>query len=328
MQVEALQTDDLSMLSKESVSFLRGRRIILHRIGQEEKPFLGWNSIGENRLDIVEFSDTNNRQPVASIDSSVIQVAETDEGYVFAAKGCVAYNFLDKKRILMFGPAIYYWAESTSSHIQERLGEKIPSIFFRDPQLAMRALRILLERNLTFRAVKQLRHGTVLIDGSLKYSSIEPQNADLRSIIMLSKENYGSLAGIAKKTKIKELQRLEGLLLTRNFPSFIDVTEVMKIAGVEIAGKSFLAKLSGNAPALRVDISHDEGEDFFSKLISSDAIVNGYPETLRAAHLLSIFSPADEAAVKARLGKIDGLSILPGFNIRHMLLGTLEVKRR
>jgi len=58
-----------------------------------------------------------------------------------------------------------------------------------------------------------------------------------------------------------------------------------------------------------------------NRLIASDVVMQGYPETLRLAHIFSTFTANDVIATQRYLAYAYGLRIAPRFNIRKCLFG-------
>jgi hypothetical protein len=97
----------------------------------------------------------------------------------------------------------------------------------------------------------------------------------------------------------------------------------------DLQGRSYLTRLTADGIPFRVDLPTDEDpDDVLSTVISSDVLVRGYPETLRAAHFLSIFTASEEAIVKSQLTRRAQVTILPSGNLRRTVLGTLSMSGR
>ena len=298
---------------------LRGKKLVLYRGGQEEQPLAGWS--GAAGLRPLPIMASGERRPVASIDSSVIQVGETDDGSVFAAKATTAYNLGGRRKAEVFGPSIYYVGESTVDGIASFLGRDLPKkVLSRDGALAMRMLRVILERTLAMKASRELQGGLLALDGSLRQSFFEPASCTLRSVEAECARRGTQLVGVTKNTKVRQLQKMEGALYAVQEPSYVDATEVARMVSIDTLGRTYMARLAADGVPLRIDAA---GPEALGWLLAGDTVVRGYPETLRAAHVLSIFSPAEEASAKGRLMATEGTEVLPSFNVRRALLGTL-----
>jgi hypothetical protein len=109
----------------------------------------------------------------------------------------------------------------------------------------------------------------------------------------------------------------------------VDVTQHVKLFVADLLGKSYLSKLAQGGVPFRVDMTRGEDPDVvLSTVAESDILVRGYPETLRAAHFLSIFSDAEEAVVKGQLARKANVTVLPSDSLRKTVLGPLSLSRR
>jgi len=317
-------------LSTNSFSDLDGKRIILVRRGEDLEPIKGWRTAGEP-AEIHPIQSKGRRRNVAAIDSSVIEVAETDDGAVYAAKASLAFNIGGVKNSVVVGPSIIYVGDDSVQTLLGLLEKPVPRrLVMSDSGMAMRLIRVLMERTLAHEISTSLEQGLLLLDGSLKPSLFEPRGSSLRALVEGYDGELGVLAGIAKSTKLKVLQGIESQLFEDGVPpSYVEVTQHVRLFVADLLGRSFLSKLSQGGIPFRVDITRREDPDVvLSTVAESDLLVRGYPETLRAAHFLSIFSDAEEAAVKGQLARRARITVLPSDSLRKTVLGPLSLSRR
>jgi hypothetical protein len=323
---------ELSQFSAESISLLQGRRLVLYRDGEEQQPVFGWRGSCDPGLPCVHFEASPERRVVSSIDSSVVVVGETDDGFVLAGKVAVVSSSGSGRSVLVYGPSICYIGESNFGAVQEMLNVRVPAgPVLRDAALVTRLLRVILERFAALEAAQNLSGGILELDGSLKTSSFEPKKATLSSIIQLCSDSGTYLLGVTKNTKLRQLQRLGSCLYERKAPSYLDVTDTVRLFVPTFRGTSLLVRLSNDGIVLRIDMPTGQASslvDALGCILSSDIISHGYPDSLRSAHLLSIFSQVEVACAKGSLVRTKGTQILSGFNVREKILGRLEVGRR
>jgi hypothetical protein len=329
MNLPSLPTK-IDHISSESLSMLKGRPLVLYRGGEEQQPLLGWSGI-EQDVSVVAFridmSHAEERE-VAAIDSSVIVVGESEEGFVLSGKVAIASRSQGRSSAILIGPIILYIGESNADDLD--FFEKVPKkILALDSTIAARAVRVLLERYTAYEIAKTMKRGLILIDGSLKESNFEVRDANLNEIIKECTNRENNIAGITKNTKIKQIQRVEVKLYNLQQAAYIDVTDIARLFVSNLKANSYVARLSADGVPLRIDIpSCQLPNQVISSVIASDILSHGYPETLKSAHLLSIFTGAEEASVKSRIARNEGTSILPSFNVRRALLGKLEGLRK
>jgi hypothetical protein len=87
-----------------------------------------------------------------------------------------------------------------------------------------------------------------------------------------------------------------------------------------------LAKFSPDGLVFRLDVSGTEEpvERVLGRILWNDAFSAGYPESLKVAHHLSVFSRADGQALKAFVTKKFRLRQLPTFTLRTIALGSFK----
>jgi hypothetical protein len=106
----------------------------------------------------------------------------------------------------------------------------------------------------------------------------------------------------------------------RSDTCYIDVSSIVKSLVSNIIGNPLLAKLSTDGLVLRVDVLNDPSESL-GRLITNDVITNGYPETLRLAHHVSIFTRTDMTCLKGFILSKFGAKEMMCEDVRRTLLG-------
>jgi len=320
----------IDSISSESLLRLKGRPIILYKNGEDQQPFFGWAGIEQNLELSISKVDAHNasEREVAAIDSSVIVVGESEEGFVLSGKVAIVSRNHGRSNAALIGPVIFYVGESNADQLE--LFEKIPKrILMLDATIAARAFRVLLERYVAYEVAKTMERGLLLIDGSLKESNFEVKEGNLNDIISKCSDRGNYLAGITKNSRIKQIQRVESSLYSLHEAAYVDVSEIAKLFVSNFSANAYVARLSPDGIPLRIDIPSSQApSEVMASIAASDIITHGYPETLRSAHLLSIFTAAEEASVKSMLARNEGTFILPSFNVRRALLGKLEGLRK
>ena len=90
--------------------------------------------------------------------------------------------------------------------------------------------------------------------------------------------------------------------------------------------KTVLAKFTSDGLVFRLDLAglREPVEDALGRLLWNDSFSAGYPESLKAAHHLSVFSKAEDQALKAFVTKKFRLRQLPTFTLRRIALGSFK----
>ncbi|MDG6937068.1 MAG: hypothetical protein JRN42_00825, partial [Nitrososphaerota archaeon] len=89
--------------------------------------------------------------------------------------------------------------------------------------------------------------------------------------------------------------------------------------------ETVLAKFAPDGLVFRLDVSSQEpAETTLGRILWNDAFASGYPDSLKVAHHLSIFSRADDQALKAYVAKRFRVKQLHTFPLRKIALGSFK----
>jgi hypothetical protein len=168
----------------------------------------------------------------------------------------------------------------------------------------------------------------ILIDGCLKSSKFEERETSLRRVLEAADQNGNCAVGLSKTTRVGLLNKLSQVLYaSKDLPAYLDVDEFVTPFLSHVEGHILLARFSEDGHPYRVDISsQDNVEASLSLLKSSDIFYHGYPETLRLAHHLSVFTTAQIDSVKSYLVKEAGVIEIPSEDFRHTSLGSMSFR--
>ncbi len=288
----------------------------------EIRPINGWGfAMKLNTFKIP--TDAGERNDLVAIDSSAIPIAETEEGGVYAVKAGAVEVISGRRSYRTLGPFIAYLGLSNINAVEEVLGSKLGYGVIIDKQSAMRLLRGIAESTLMKIELQELRSGIMLVDGSLKDSGVELGNLSLRRIVYSAPSGVKFIA-ISKGSSIKAIHSLySGLLEDERIG--VEITDLVRGLSKGEFGRKFLVKLEGRGLILRADLPEAvDPVSAFGSLIKSDALVNGYPESLKGAHILSIFLENEARSARTIVARRAG-AVLAGENVRKVLLGGLKV---
>ena len=123
-------------------------------------------------------------------------------------------------------------------------------------------------------------------------------------------------------------RKLSDLIDGRLAPCLLDIDDAIRLQygrHLQFLGKIYAAKLSPTSFTFRLDIdrraSETEGLNAICRLLGNELLADGYPETLRLAHILSRFSKTDVLAMQRYVAANYGLKIEPVLDIRQALFG-------
>jgi hypothetical protein len=90
--------------------------------------------------------------------------------------------------------------------------------------------------------------------------------------------------------------------------------------------KTVLAKFTPDGLVFRLDVaqSPEPVQQTLGRILWNDAFASGYPDSLKVAHHLSVFSKAEDQALKAYVTRRFRLRQLPTFSLRRIVLGSFK----
>ena len=292
-------------------------------------PVLDIDQTGLCNLTLLEPAATE--RPVAAIDTSTIKLGELEDGALCALRGAVVILKDKQYRYIRYGPFVFSLPFNRPVALRglETLG--LPP-FSGEPTVdgLLKRIRNVLERWLQFKLSSSVKNGFILVDGSLTAGTPDNPCRELERILELARRSGCSLVAISKKTRLRiKDQSLTSLLEHEPEPCLLDVdreiTEQFPPYPVRFLGRVFVGKLAKYGFPFRIDIdrqiSAGVAVDEFSQLAGTDVVDQGYPETLRMAHILSTFTATDVLAMQAFSEAQFGLQMVPKLALRRSLFG-------
>jgi NurA domain len=314
-------------LSLNLTSLLNGKQIIFSNGEPRLAPIEGWASRSKRpctTLNTIQALKEETR--IVAIDSSSIQVAETEEGVLYAAKSGIAIATQGQIQAhFKIGPILFYLSEDTLGHSE--LDHRITKLILFDSESAKRLIRVRVERAIQLELSQHFAGAIMLVDGSLRSSAFEHTGYTLRKVVENCSLYKNTLAGISKSTKLRNLDKVSLPLTKVKAPGFIDVNLIIKSLVRNIIGDSLLVKFGNGytSPILRVDIASADGnkDTSLGKILGNDSIARGYPETLQLAHHISTFTGTEVSCLKSHILNKYNVVELASEDIRKRLLGSI-----
>ncbi len=297
---------------------LIGKQVLFSSDEKEFSPLEGWEP-KNYFVNINTINAINETATVAAIDSSCMFIGETADGSIYSAKCGLTIACMGKPVMhFKIGPMLFYINDDIISSCN--IDEKLWKFVLFDTATAKRMIRIRIERIMQNEICRLLTNALILVDGSLKRSMFEDRQNGFNNILRNCKTNGNQLVGISKTTRLKVLEQLASLLMRNRDACYIDVSLIVKSLVSNVIGKPLLAKLSADGLVLRVDVLDDPTEPL-GRLVTNDIITNGYPETLRLAHHVSIFTRTEMTCLKSFILSKFGAKEMMCEDVRRTLLG-------
>ena len=297
-------------LAESAERELAGKRFVFSRYGRELYPYFEATD-----ADLVPgcIIPVKEGRPVASVDSTCVLVGETSQGALYAARAAVGISFGGSlRRFFRLGPLLVYANSNGLSGLLPHLPSSELDLLLSDKPIAERFIRNTVERKVIEALSSGDRRTIVMADGSLKHPMSQLSPSTLRS------GGPGkSMVGFSKSSNLILSEDVMGALSRARVPSYhaLDRGPVNTV----------LAKFTPEGLVFRLDIAAPEpAETTLGRIAWNDAFASGYPDSLKVAHHLSIFSKADDQALKAFVAKRFRVRQLHTFPLRKIALGSFR----
>ncbi len=269
---------------------------------------------------------------IGAVDTSTIKIGETSKGILIAIRGATIQRQNKKYVYSRIGPFIFHITERNRNQIINTLEKACFQIqihrHFNKPNLLQIPMHIasLLERWLQNKMVKQIKSGLILFDGSLTSGTNDSHLRHMKNILFQARENKNTILAFSKMTKL----RSNGYLITDRLPKYktpylLETTGVNAKLPIVLLGDIYVAKLNKSNYAFRLDIdketSFETRKQAVEKLLGNEYLANGYPETLRLAHVLCTFTANEVVAVKHFLTTKHGIRLINRPDMHKILFG-------
>jgi len=277
--------------------------------------------------------------PVIAIDVSSIKIGETNAGILLALRAATVWKQNGTGyRYLRFGPFPFHITEENKQEIyhlfnqysQDQNEPGSPNPHTNTPSLINMQTRMttLLERWLQTQIAAQTQNSLILLDGSLTAGTNDTPITIMAQLLDTARNRYNTILAITKATRL----RLNGHTLTdlinKSKPPCLlqtDGAPATAYQHIHFMGNIYVAKLSPSPYAFRLDIDQKtpttQAIQAVEHLIANDLVLDGYPETLRLAHIYSTFTANEVIGIQRFLAQTHGIKTIQRPNVRRLLFG-------
>jgi len=265
--------------------------------------------------------------PIIAVDSSSVKLGDTNQGIIAAFRIAIVLQRSGETSVEKFGPYMAHFTESNReiyNYFREgifKLDRVSPPPVRKMPDRTRNFLERLAQRY----ASNLVKDGLVLWDGSLTQTIDTPMGL-LRDSVKLARDKGNTIIAISKQSwlKMETGERLVGLLEKEPRSCYVYVHDkISEKIRHYLFGKVFVVKFAPDGFSFRVDVAQDNKEECvkaIQSLKNNSAFYNGYPETLRQAHIYAYFTPNEVLALQnMAIDKYD-LEVIRSFDVRKHLL--------
>lgn len=269
---------------------------------------------------------------VFGIDTSNIILGNTGDGILCAVRGTVVWREKAAYQYVRHGPFIFYITEKNRYSLYNTLRQIYLDSDSVDAPILERTIeriRSILERWLQRQLCEAAHNSLILWDGSLTSRIVNGSISVVGEILHTARENSNCILAISKNTSLSTSgRRLNELIDGKLAPCLLDIDRDVQLqygSHLHFFGRIYAAKLAPNSFTFRLDIdrriSDEMGFNAVRRLLGNELLIDGYPETLRLAHILSRFSASEVIAMQRYVATNYGMRINPIPDIRHALFG-------
>ena len=294
-------------LTESAERELSGRTFVFSSYGRELYPYFEATDADQVPGCIIPVKEG---RPVASVDSTCVLVGETSQGALYAARTAVGISLEGcLRRFFRLGPILVFANSSGLSGLIPHIPSAEMDLLLSDHAVAERFIRNTIERRVVEALARSEGESIIMADGSLKHPL-----GQLMSSVLRSQGRGRSIVGFSKSSNLMMSEEVVSALSSAKVPSFCP------LSGGDVT--TLLAKFTPDGLVFRLDLSGPEPtERTLGRILWNDAFASGYPDSLRVAHHLSIFSKAEDQALKAFVTKRFKVRQLHTFPLRKIALG-------
>lgn len=270
---------------------------------------------------------------VAAIDTSSIKIGETKTGILIAIRGSTIWKQNKRYRYIRLGPFIFHITEENKTEVYNALqmaylGQQNIQNHHYTPNMTQMPTRLatLLERWLQLITARTMTNSLILLDGSLTAGTPDTPASIMQEILENARRMGNTVLAFSKMTTI----RLNGNLITDVLPN-VAPPFMLELSGLRAKppltsfGDIYVARLSNGKYAFRLDIDRELPNqakvEAVERLVGNDLLAQGYPETLRLAHILCTFTANEVIAMQHFITRRYGLKIINRPDMHRLLFG-------
>lgn len=287
---------------------------------------LEFGTIDDN--EIIEFVPTPSSRSVIGIDTSTIRIGELEDGSLCALRGAVVALEGNHYKYTRYGPLLFSLSTPMMDHIPN-LGINVFT-GVSNVEIMLRRVRNSLERWLQLSVAESTSAGLILIDGSLTTGTPDNPTEEVKHLLDVARRSRNQVIAISKNTQLRIHDKsITALLESNSKRCLLDVDNRIRQQfpehPIQFLGRVFVGKLARSGFPFRIDIdrkiSTEECISGIKQLTGTDIVDQGYPETLRVAHILSTFTASDVLAIQSLASTRFGIQLMPKIALRRSLFG-------
>ncbi|MDI6805790.1 MAG: DNA double-strand break repair nuclease NurA [Candidatus Bathyarchaeia archaeon] len=310
----------LIQLSLHSLKNVQNNNIQLNQQGIHATQF----------LQPISLKPKNEPTIIAAVDTSSIKIGETTTGTLVAIRGANIWKQNRTYRYIRLGPFILHITEENKKEVYTALQNALnPFNENQNPpnlQQMPNRLANILERWLQKMLSKTLNNGIILFDGSLTSGTPDTPTKTMKEILETARKRENVVLAFSKMTNLRFNGHIITEILPKHKPPYmIEAFGLRAKPPIVLFGDVYVAKLSRGNYAFRLDIDKEtlleQRIEAVEKLLGNDLLTQGYPETLRLAHILCTFTANEVIAMQHYITRKCSVKIINRPDMHRLLFG-------
>ncbi|HIQ13288.1 MAG TPA: DNA double-strand break repair nuclease NurA [Thermoprotei archaeon] len=273
-------------------------------------------------LNIVRLNKTDlSGLKIVGLDTSIIPIAESISGILYAVRGSVVIYDSDIKKYLIkvYGPSLVYYTPYIVKYLHKYVRVSLNSLYtsIYDIYIAKKILVSIYEFNILKDLVLENNYDIILLDGAIESPILRYQlYNDL--LETLFQKSIG-IVGISKRSRLTK-RYFDTVLFLRKLgiDGFVKVDKINRISTTYVG----YFNVKSGMP-FRVDITNNISPSLLDIVYSLPSNGFGYPSILIEAHTISKLKYKDVLGLYKVVIELGG-DIKPSITHRSALLGPLE----
>ncbi|MCX8176043.1 MAG: hypothetical protein N3E48_02285 [Candidatus Bathyarchaeota archaeon] len=252
---------------------------------------------------------------VIGLDTSQRRIGVTKDGIIYAFRGAIVWKDAYAYRYLRYGPFIFHFT------CLDGVFERDEAKPVNNPLDIKHQPQNIFEKFLQWHVAHTVSNSIIIFDGCLSNQSTN------HKILELARKKGNKVLAISKKSKVY-VDNKSILPRLKEFPPpwMLRIDDLLPSnISTSLLGKVFIAKFSSESIEFRVDIDgklcFEDIVNSIGELIGNDVLSQGYPETLRLAHILSTFTRIEVLGIQRLITKKLGVKVRKLQSTRKILFG-------
>jgi len=282
--------------------------------------------------EVIQVQPIREETNIAAVDVSSINIGETGEGIIIAIRGAIVWNTRRRYHYLRLGPFLFHLTEGNKNHIFNFLRKygfgfthKISAPDFTCLQTRIASI---FEHRIQMDLSGLSSNSLILLDGSLTGGTPDAPEGIITKLLQTARAKVNTVLAFSKSSRLHfEGRCLSDIASRYDPPCLVKIGCRLKThaSSFRLFGDIYVAKLSKGGVSFRLDVDKElqqsQAVDGVRRLLGNELVYQGYPETLRLAHIYSTFTANEVIAMQRYIMQRPGLQIVVRSSLRRLLFG-------